>query len=130
MTAALDVARVLCGHYIDVHRPITDVRLQWLLAIAQREYADSHHGKALFDDRIVRDKEGRPFVEAVWNRYLFYGYAPISMRDTVREPDLPDDVRTFLHGFADRVERVQMCDLIREYRRPGMLYRAGVIDKK
>ncbi len=130
MTSALDVARVLCNRYIDMHRPITDVRLQWLLAIAYREYADSHHGKALFDDEIIKDREGRPFVAAVWNRFLFYGYAPISMRDTVYEPDLPDDVRTFLREFADRMERVQMCDLVREYRRPGMLYRAGVIDRK
>ena len=128
MQDAMDVARFLVQRFIDIKKPLTNMKLQKLLYFAWVDYYKATQGKYLYNDKICAWKLG-PVIPEVYREYRKYAAMPITFTEQPRH-ELDKSLRSFLTSFVDENKDRTAISLVADTHRDGTPWKSVYVEGK
>ena len=110
MNKAIEIAEYVIKKYNKMKIEITNLRLQSLLFLLQKEFIKKN-GKELFSDEISAWSYG-PIVENVYYDYSGFGASPICYLEILKNSsELENEIKVFIDDFISKFKNYDYLEL-------------------
>lgn len=110
MNKAIEIAEYIIKKYNEMEVEITNLRLQSLLFLLQKEFIKKN-GKKLFSDEISDWNYG-PIVENVYYNFCGFGSLPLWIFKEFEEPEkINKEIKVFIYDFISKFKNYDYYEL-------------------
>lgn len=110
MNKAIEIAEYIIKKYNEMEVEITNLRLQSLLFLLQKEFIKKN-GKKLFSDEISAWNYG-PIVENVYYNFCGFGSLPLWIFKEFEEPEkINKEIKVFIYDFISKFKNYDYYEL-------------------